>query len=156
MKYDYIKIYSDEILQILKQGCRQIEIAGSIRRKMPECKDIDLVCIPDRYFLEKILLEMKRSNPGTFTSFGSLNKRFRFKAVNIDVYIADEKNFGWIYYMRTGPVDWNKRTLMRLAKFDVTAHNGYLFKNGTIIRVENEQTVFDLLKVGFIEPERRV
>jgi len=41
----------------LKPYCLQIEIAGSIRRKKPDVKDIELVAVADKYKLEKYFID---------------------------------------------------------------------------------------------------
>lgn len=38
--------YADKILAWLSPYCHRLEIAGSIRRKRPQCADVDIVCIP--------------------------------------------------------------------------------------------------------------
>lgn len=42
-------IIAEEVKELLAPYCERIEIAGSIRRKKPEAKDIEIICIPKPY-----------------------------------------------------------------------------------------------------------
>jgi DNA polymerase/3'-5' exonuclease PolX len=46
--YLYIKPIADRVLQLLKPHCDIIHIAGSIRRKTSDAKDIEIVCFPKK------------------------------------------------------------------------------------------------------------
>lgn len=38
-------IHASAVADLLRDGCARIEIAGSIRRRAPDCKDIEIVCV---------------------------------------------------------------------------------------------------------------
>jgi len=156
MKFEVIKNYSEELQQMLKPYCLRLEIAGSIRRQMPECKDIDIVCIPDKYRLEEFLKLQGNKTGIRFEKNGSLYKRFKYKSNDIDLYIGNKNNFGWLYFIRTGSKEWNQRALIQLKKHNITSENCQLFRpfNETVPTPE-EQDVFDLLECNFVEPQRR-
>src|ERR1051326_2039897 len=46
MKLEEIEHHANVLVVALKPYCDRISIAGSIRRRRPECADIDLVVIP--------------------------------------------------------------------------------------------------------------
>lgn len=46
MKLEQAQSIAEELRRELEPGCERIEIAGSIRRKKPEVKDIELCLIP--------------------------------------------------------------------------------------------------------------
>ncbi|MES1181962.1 MAG: hypothetical protein ABUL44_04115, partial [Flavobacterium sp.] len=49
MEYSKAKSIADKAILLLKEHCIRIEIAGSIRRKKSEVKDIEIVAIPKPY-----------------------------------------------------------------------------------------------------------
>lgn len=156
MKLELIEQYADELKTMLKQYCLRLEIAGSVRRKMADCHDIDIVCIPDRFRLEQFLVLNASKLNIRFTSNGQKCKRFVYKSVHADLYITTPEMFGWIYFLRTGSKEWNIRAVNRLKG------NGYLLEEGKItgkllepVLCREEEDVFALLKCSFIEPERR-
>jgi len=157
MKYDIIKPYADELLNIFKPFCDRIEIAGSIRRKQPDCKDIELVVIPSTWRLEGWFRNAKFTEGFWVTKEGPLMKQFKWKGKMVDLFICTPQNWGWIYFIRTGPKDWNIRAVNRLRKHNIISHEGKLrdITTRTIIETPEENDIFDLLKCGFIEPERR-
>lgn len=156
MKFDIIKGYGDEFIEMIKPHCTRIETAGSIRRKAADCKDIEIVCIPVSYKLENFLFTLKHKGIIWYTKNGRLYKQIKWKSCTIDLFIANEKNFGWIYFIRTGPKEWNIRAIARLKKFNVHSDNGYLRSSaGNIIETPQEQDIFDLLQCNPVEPERR-
>jgi len=43
---------ADQVAEQLRPFCKRLEIAGSVRRKAPEVRDLEIVCIPDtRHYL---------------------------------------------------------------------------------------------------------
>ncbi|MCC6867116.1 MAG: hypothetical protein IT280_13250 [Ignavibacteria bacterium] len=170
MKFDIIKKYAEELKGILAPVCIRIEIAGSIRRKRPESKDIELVCIPDKYRLEQLLNNMKAHSKIFFVKNGKLYKQFKWSGQIVDLFICQPENWGWIYFIRTGSSNWNKKALQHYRNiygfpaerdeagdYKVKAsHEGYLLSvTGEKIFTLEEQDVFDLLKIPFVEPEHR-
>lgn len=156
MKLEVIKKYAEELQQMLKPYCLRLEIAGSIRRQMPECKDIDIVCIPDSYKLEEFLKLNSAKLGIRFEKNGSLYKRFMYKSNSVDLYIGNKNNYGWLLFVRTGSKEWNQRALIRLKSSNITSENCQLFRPFTEkITTAEEQDVFDLLQCNFIEPRRR-
>lgn len=101
------------------------EICGSIRREKPEVNDIDWVIVPvaekcygfeDETFNDTI----KRLHQGTVDKpmLGEKIKRFFYKGINIDIYIATEKNFETLMLIRTGSKEHNvKLTTLARSKF---------------------------------------
>lgn len=49
MKYEDAILIAERVKAELEPHCERIEIAGSIRRKKPEVKDIEIVAIPKPY-----------------------------------------------------------------------------------------------------------
>jgi len=147
---------AEEIKKILAQYCKRIEIAGSIRREVPECKDIELVCIPDSYKLEKFFYD---SRPRIyFFKNGPSYKQFNFQGYQIDLFIAKPDNWGLIYLIRTGPAEFGKRVLIEWKKITQGGYSekGYLRRiDGEKVLTPEEETVFELLNWPFLKPKFR-
>lgn len=164
MKYEIILPYAVEMCKELKQYCEVIHIGGSIRRKSPDdIKDIEIVCIPNKFYLEEHLNYMKHSGSIRFIKNGGLYKQFKWRSQTIDLFIANKNNWGWIYFLRTGSKDFNARFLYHYKLHNkIPAHlkgseDGYLRDAaGQKVFTPDEKDVFDLAGWNFVEPEHRV
>ena len=76
-------------------------IVGSIRRKVPEVGDIEIVCVPKDEF--SIGLAFPEGYPGLVTN-GVRLKRFKYpeKQLQIELYITTEFDYGRMVAIRTG------------------------------------------------------
>ena len=158
MNYEEIKVIAEKYKKILAPYCKRIEIAGSVRRKKDNCRDIELVLIRDMKKLEElksIVGEWKRIR-------GSITGRYtqvQPEDIKLDIFIAvdDGSNWGNIYLIRTGNWIFSRFMMgIRSKQVGYEHHGGYLWLDGDI-RVDcfEEQDVFDVLKMKFIPPEER-
>ncbi len=116
------KITGDLLTYIGKHFIKY-EICGSIRRKRTDVGDIDIVAITkETYQLGEATLSdsikkvdphgpekahhMGKSGAKRFLD-GKLIKRFEFKGMPVDLYLADEKTFGTLVLIRTGSKEHN-------------------------------------------------
>jgi DNA polymerase/3'-5' exonuclease PolX len=128
-----------ELETLLEPGCVRIEVAGSIRRRAAEVKDIELVCVPrlvPRGGDEKLLfplseadetLDLASAVDGRVETLcgaqavdlrydtlkpanGSRQKRLLFHGVQVDLFILiPPADWGVMFTLRTGPAIWSKR-----------------------------------------------
>lgn len=162
IKYPYTEAYKIalEVLEKLKPHCERIEIAGSIRRKKAEVGDIEIVAIPKPYSVG--LLEdgiasvvnkwqkIKGELPCKYT------QRVLPEGIKIDLFIAEEKNFGLIFAMRTGSADYSHKVLANgWVRQGFKSEGGYLFRDGELFEVREEKDLFRLIGIRYIEPENR-
>lgn len=56
MNYPTAKRFADRIVELFTPHCEIVHIAGSIRREKKEVKDIEIVCIPKKQFIQTDLL----------------------------------------------------------------------------------------------------
>ena len=158
MNYEEIKVIAEKYKKILAPYCKRIEIAGSVRRKKDNCRDIELVLIRDMKKLEElksIVGEWKRIR-------GSITGRYtqvQPEDIKLDIFIAvdDGSNWGNIYLIRTGNWIFSRFMMgIRSKQVGYEHHGGYLWLGGDG-RVDcfEEQDVFDVLKMKFIPPEER-
>jgi len=149
-----------EVLEQLKPYCIRAEIAGSIRRKKADCGDIEIVVIPKPYSVG--LLEdgiasvinkwqrVKGELPCRYT------QRILPEGIKLDLFFAEEGNWGYTFALRTGSADFSHKILANgWVRQGFKSENGYLFKDGERFEVREEKDLFRLIGVRYVEPENR-
>jgi len=141
-------------LNTLKPFCQRIEIAGSIRREKLEVKDIEIVCIPQEtgFSAEVNKLEKVKGEPT-----GKYTQRILPEGISLDLFIANEKNWGLIFAIRTGSADFSHKMLAcGWVKKGCHSKDGKLIdKQGREIILREERDLFDLIGIPFVKPELR-
>ncbi len=138
----------------LNPYCKKIEVVGSIRRKKPVAKDIDLVVIVDN--LWDFHAELK--GMGELVLSGPKLFRLMIGNVQVDIYIATEDTWATLLLIRTGSAENNIR-LAALAKkrgWRLAASGDGLFnENGERIAGDTERSIYDMLDLPWQLPEER-
>lgn len=157
MKLEEILPIAERYKKILEPYCKRIEIAGSVRRKKPECRDIELVIIRDPDKLEEL-----KSLVGEWKKIrGSITGRYtqvQPEDIKLDIFIAvdDGTNFGNIYLIRTGNWVFSRFAMgIRAPQVGLKHREGYLWRDDVRINCYEEEEVFNALNYGFIPPEER-
>jgi len=157
----------------------RIKVAGSIRRRRRDVGDIEIVCVP-RIHKGKDLFQ----GPGQEYDFlddrvkalmnlGVLKKRNGYGPENkylvhvrsgipVDVFSANERNWGMTLLVRTGPAEFSAAVMTRLKQL---GHQGHVTRGITLhaydprkrkeLACPDEMTVFQVLDLGYIEPRFR-
>jgi len=149
----------------LSPYCSRCEIAGSIRRRCQEVGDVEIVCVPlkekdglfddimvvNRGFIQAVnQWEKVRGNPE-----GSYTQRI-IDGEKLDIFIANENNWGLIYAVRTGSRDFSHYKLAsRWKKLGYESKHGVLWKDDEPTYVREEKDLFKLLGRDWVEPEDR-
>jgi len=156
LKYEEIKKIAEEIKEGLSWYCKRVEIAGSIRRKKKECKDIEIVAIPDTskaYSLKRVLdkyYRLKGSFPGKYLRLQ------RDDGVFIDLFFCNEDNWWVIFVIRTGNADFSHFLVSRARRLGYQVDHGFIFDgNGEPFEIASEEELFVILKMNWIPPEKR-
>lgn len=145
---------------LLEPHCNRIEIAGSIRRKKPYVKDIEIVAIPKPYnvgLFESGIAQIvnqwekvKGELPCKYT------QRVLPEGIKLDLFFAERGNWGLIYAIRTGSAEFSHKVLgNNWVKKGYHSKDGYLTANGKSIAVLEEEDLFSRIDIPFIEPENR-
>ena len=157
------KKIAEDILEQLKPHCERIEIAGSIRRNKSDIGDIDLVCIPKKY-------ETGLFSTGIATVLDNFEKvkgdliygqtrnaiRIHPKGITLDCYFCESDNYGLIKTIRTGSENFNRAVLVpAINSAGYKCKDGYLTFEDEIIEVKEEESLFKLIRLGYVEPEKR-
>lgn len=116
MELKFAQNIAEGIVESLKPHCLQVHIAGSIRRKRPEVKDIEIVVMPKRN-IQRDMFGFISSNTvdpgfaaavkkiGTLGKGGAHMKYARIyvqKGVALDLFIPNDDDFWRIFAIRTG------------------------------------------------------
>jgi DNA polymerase/3'-5' exonuclease PolX len=169
MKVTVAQKIAEQLKSELLPYCDRIEIAGSIRRSKPEVKDIELVCITKKeqaslFDLPEMMQPIKefvdivnKYERVKGSAIGKYTQRILPEGIKLDLFTATKDNWGLIYAIRTGSADYSHYILAtRWVKLGYISKNGFLHKDGKIIPVQEEQELFDLLKMPWIEPHKRL
>lgn len=151
---------AERVKSLLAPHCDRIEIAGSIRRKKEEVKDIEIVAIPKPYevglFSSGIATvvnkweKVKGELPCKYT------QRILPEGIKLDLFFAERGNWGLIYAIRTGSAEYSHKVLANgWVKMGYRSENGYLIANGKEIATLEEGDLFHRLNIPYVAPEFR-
>ena len=130
-------------------------LAGSIRRKKPIVRDIDIVIESPLINIDKLKNEL--SKLGTLKLKG--DKLIRILTpdnAQVDIYIASKENYESLLLIRTGSKEHNIKLTTRAQSlnYKLTANGLIDNKTGSII-AKSEKDIFKALKMNYVEPEKR-
>lgn len=160
MKLEQATEIAEHIKTILTPHCHRIEIAGSIRRKTPQCGDIEIVAIPKPYgvdlFESGIATVVNRWKKVRGELPCKYTQRILPEGIALDLFFATPKNWGMIFAIRTGSAVFSHRVLAcGWTRHGFHGVEGRLMQNGVEIDVPEEVDLFRLAGVEWIEPEKR-
>jgi len=154
MELEIAQKIANEVVRRLAPFCRRIEVAGSIRRKAPNPKDIDLVLIPhDLWNLHTELMKM-----GSLKMSGKKILRVMMGLRQIDIYVADEDTWATLLLIRTGSAENNIRlaTLAKKRGWHLAASGDGLFNEmEERIAGDTEESIYEALGLRYQKPEER-
>ena len=150
----------------------RLEICGSIRRKKDVIGDIEYIGIskkvdlngqstlfgnpdiqhhPDLLSYIRKYEVIKGNKPqGKLTSF------VLPAGIQVDLFFANQENWGYIQTLRTGSGDFNQFYLLpRLKNKGYSLHDGHIWYDNTVVSIPDEETLFQLLNMKVIPPELR-
>jgi DNA polymerase/3'-5' exonuclease PolX len=164
-KYSYAEANAIalRIIRLLIPHCIRCEIAGSIRRQKSEVKDIEIVAIPKPYqtglFQDGIasVVNQWEKVKGEL-SYGQCKytQRILPEGIKLDLFFAEEGNWGLIFAIRTGSADYSHNVLAKgWVKRGYKSEKGYLVKNGKTYEVREEADLFQIIGLAYTEPKNR-
>lgn len=161
----------EEIVNVLKPVSTKVEAVGSFRRQKAFLHDIEFVCIPKKEMTQVSLFEQKSQRSLAFLKSVQQWKRIKgdwmsgkyvqflhASEIVVDIFFAEEINYGWIKLIRTGPKEYSKRVAgVMIKKAGYYSENGLIkrFPRGEIISVPEEINIYKLLKQKYLAPEIR-
>lgn len=148
------KRIAGEVVARLSRYCQKIEVAGSIRRKKPQVKDVDFVLVPS----DPWNLSNEIAGLGPAKLMGNKLKRVSYNGVQIDLYYANEETWATLLLIRTGSAENNIRLASRAKKrgWRLAASGDGLFdETGRRIAGDTEESIYKALGLPWQEPWER-
>lgn len=170
-----------ELVAALQPHCERLIVAGSLRRKMAEVGDVEILFIPKTRTekidllrtgtisladleLERLLANgtiAKRAGKNGSTAWGDKNKLAIHRATGIPVDFFATSAACWYNYLvcRTGPAVLNmmiaKNAIARGFKWHPYGTGFEVVASGQHIDMDSEQAVFEIAGLPYLEPEQR-
>ncbi|MEO1263558.1 MAG: hypothetical protein AAFZ15_32400 [Bacteroidota bacterium] len=159
-----------EVWKKLKMHCPKgkCKIAGSIRRRKKEVKDIEIVCVPNR--INGDFFGFKKINHPAFVkavkgigkvTTGNIEDGKQVKIelyqhdIKIDLFMVEEGNFGMQFLIRTGPSEYSRKILWKFNQRGYRCEGGYPANGKNRLAFFNEKEIFEFLEMKYVEPEKR-
>jgi DNA polymerase (family 10) len=98
MELERAQVIASQVKEKLAPYCEKIEIAGSIRRRRPWVKDIDIVVIPSNQ--GQFVYQLQQLGP--FKVGGGKLIRVSYQPIELDVYVATPETWATLLLIRTG------------------------------------------------------
>lgn len=170
MEYKPAKELVVKLCYALQPYCEKLNIAGSVRRKKDNVKDLEIVCQPIKEVQKDMFGYPVGQQPlagftNTLRSFGEVlkghsnGKYMQIKlheGINLDIFMADKVNYGNIFLIRTGDWEFSKYFMGRILKlYGYCSEDGFVKKDKKVIFTPDEETIFKLVGIPFIKPEDR-
>lgn len=154
---DKAKSTANAIVEKLKPYCSRIEVVGSIRRRVPQVNDIDIVLIPRDYWnlYNEILSLCAPFNP---KASGKKIMRITVLGTQVDLYFATPETWATLLLIRTGSTQNNIRlcTLAKKKGWHLSASGDGLFdENGHKIAGDTEESIYNSLGIPYQNPRER-
>jgi DNA polymerase/3'-5' exonuclease PolX len=86
----------------------------------------------------------------------AINLKVLPAGIQVDLFFANQENWGYIQTLRTGPAEFNQFYLLpRLKNKGYILQEGNIWYDNTVVSIPDEETLFQLLNMKIIPPERR-
>lgn len=156
------EIANKTLLQ-LEPHCYRIQIAGSIRRKKAEVKDIEIVAIPKIYDtglfesgIATVVNQWEKVKGELEWGKCKYTQRILPEGIKLDLFFATPKNWGLQLAIRTGSADYSHHVLATgWVKRGYKSVDGMLWRNGIECPTEEEIDLFNRIGIPYVEPNER-
>lgn len=159
---------AEKIVFDLAPFCEKIKIAGSIRRKCSQIKDIDVVVLPKTKPVKDLfgMVTHHERHPGFVNvvnqwekvkgdaATGKYTQRL-IEGHKLEIAIAHPDNFGNLIVIRSGPADFSHLIMKIVNDRGFTQKDGFLYRNERLIPIPEEMLYFKTLGIPYIQPENR-
>ena len=179
---EWVQPWADVFAKTLRNVCEEVVIAGSLRRQLPMIGDIEIVLLPA--LTTNLLGERVRNNdalqlviddwiernilawPATNRANGDKYKKLWCNPLKraVDLFIANENNFGNTLAIRTGDRDFSQMLVALQGQGGLMPESkrqddGHLWdvsnRQRVMIPCRTEEAFFDTLGIPCIDPEIR-
>ncbi len=163
---------ASQLVFMLTGLATKIQVAGSVRRKVPEVKDIEIVCLPlYREVPVGLFGDIERQNKVinwlsdasndmiTIEKGGDRYQKFTFNGYKVDLFMPLPQEYGRILAIRTGPDIYSKRLAKRWVELGYEGVDGRLINKSTgkaDLEFPTEESFFEFLSWHYQKPTARI
>ena len=171
MKLSTARKIAKQVKDELSPYCDRIVIAGSVRRgKMLDVHDIEFVVIPKYEMQPDLFMTMQPTGKNLLFSHirktrdvtvggkqGQKMVRFNVcDSIQVEVYTASKRNWGYILALRTGPSDLSRILVTKLKVRGYKLDSGSILRKGSSVPVRTEHDMFRMAGIKYREATARV
>lgn len=176
---------ANHALNLIGDVFEVVKIGGSIRRGKTSVSDIEIIGIPKSQYLfenrlDRLVFDKKitkhdyqPNKPEYSHRWGAKYRGFDLNNTLVEVFTADQDSWGYMLWLRTGSGLGNTAVMTYLSRAfsPVRSHDGYVwhveypnrhinnipsdYQKLSKLHVPDEETMFKLIGMPFIEPHRR-
>ena len=160
--YEANKVAEKFIEKIKKfKGIKKVELAGSLRRKKSEVKDIDILAISknpesvmDKFTKLDLAGDVLAKGPTKSSIIANESN------IQVDLRVLDEKSFGSAMVYFTGSKDFNVKLRQLAIKkgYKINEYGAFAVRAGKkekLLGAKTEQEIFSLMELDYIPAELR-
>lgn len=149
-----VRQLAQRVKQRLRPCAERIEIAGSIRRKVENPVDVDIVLIPKQ---KECVQQKMHQMADRIEAEGNSTIQARIQGVDVDIYYAEPGNFGAQLLRRTGPYGANigNSALAKRKGLLLNQYGVFEKKTGKKLAGRTEEEVYKALGKTWRPPEER-
>ena len=171
---------AERLVYLLAPACNCIDIAGSVRRRKPEPKDLEIVYLPIIDHIPVDLFGATAPHPRTDATIAQLvydhilrlddqvrrngpkYKRLIYCATGmvVELFAATPQNYGLILALRTGPALFSRGCVTSeciggAMPLGMVMRDGQLWRQGQQLDIPTEESFFAALNLPCWPPEQR-
>jgi len=154
MKLKDAEKLAEQIMEQIRPYCDRLMIAGSIRRKKSEVRDVDFVLIPKPLLWHRIVATLQQNMDAKVLKHGEKAAQLTIDGINVDLYSATPETWEPLLLIRTGSAQHNIKLSMLARKKGMKLTHKGLSKDGKII-TSREKGIFKALGMEYVPPEER-
>lgn len=180
MEYKRALKIAEHYVDLFAPHCERIQIAGSIRRKKPQVKDIEIVAEPrivvqkDMFgyvvaevtALDPVFASLQENGEGLFIKNGNRYKQIQLmgpgmSGIKLDLFLVlPPAQWGVILMIRTGPAEFSRRIVSQKFKGGLLpdhlwVEEGMVQDGTSYYTMPEEEDYFRVLGIAPTPPELR-
>jgi DNA polymerase/3'-5' exonuclease PolX len=155
MKLKEAEEIANELINYFRPVCEKIEVVGSIKRRKPEPKDIDIILIPKENRTFNMLIDHLKG--ADILKRGVKIIELRYRNIQVDLYNCTKENYEVIRLIRIGSEFHNIKlcTIARRKGWTLHSDGRGLFDEHDKLISNTEEGILIALLGKVIPPEER-
>jgi len=155
MKLEQGQELAERIIDEIRSFCDRVEVAGSIRRRKSEVRDVDLVMIPKPLLRHRIIATLQRTINAKVLKRGDRVAQLVIDGVSVDLYSATKEDFAPLLFIRTGSAQSNMRLASKARSIGLKFSHYGVFNGDERVDDNTEEGIYRVLGLSYKPPEER-